>query len=149
MSLLPENLSSPAGNVLTSCMRDFGHDGGQVTKMRAAGDRFFQRREPLRRHWRTANGEWALTSDQALQLLIGLGPLNPSHVMMVAFVFGLMPHSLEPHQLQPAVKDLALRRKFLVHAPLSSPPPEAHELAAMMEMLRNAAAYDATLWIDA
>lgn len=148
MSLLPEDLSTPAGTMLTSCVRDFKYDGGQVSKMRAAAGRFFQRSEPLRRFWRTPRGEWALTSDQALQMLIGLGPLRPGHVLMVSLIFGILPHTLDPEQLKLASKDIGVRRKWLVHAPLRTPPQEARELAGMMEMVRNAAAYDATLFID-
>jgi hypothetical protein len=149
MSLLPEDLTSPAGVMLTNCVRDFGYDGGGVTRMRTAQGRFFARPQPLRREWRTPRGEWSLNSDQALQMLIGLGPLKPGHVLMMALVFGLMPHALPPDQLQEAARDLAARRKWLVHAPLRTPPAEAQELAGLMEKLRTACAIDAVLWIDA
>ena len=75
--------------------------------------------------------------------------LQPGHVRMISLVFGLMPHALDPEQLKLASKDVAVRRKWLVHAPLRAPPDDARELAGLMEMLRTACAIDAVLWIDA
>jgi hypothetical protein len=68
---------------------------------------------------------------------------------MCALMFGLMPHTVPPDQLQLASKDMTVRRKWLVHAPLRTPPEDAVELAGFMEKLRTAAAIDAVLWIDA
>jgi hypothetical protein len=94
LSLFPPDLDTPVGMLLRSAVRDFRYDGGPFLRMRLDGT-FFRRRKPLQRSWETKYGSWRLTSDQALQMLFGVGHLQASQCLMLAWFAGIVPHQLD------------------------------------------------------
>jgi hypothetical protein len=53
-------------------------------------DVFFENRKPIKRKWGSLFSGWSLTSDQLLQMLFGLGTLQPSHCKMMSIILGLI-----------------------------------------------------------
>jgi hypothetical protein len=51
---------------------------------------FFERRMPIKRRWGSWFSGWELTSDQLMQILFGLGNLQPSHCKMRSIILGLI-----------------------------------------------------------
>lgn len=93
LSLFPDDLDTNAGTLLQNAVRDFAYDGGPFLEMRKS-ETFFEGRTPVERSWTTEAGAWKLDSNQALQMLFGVGPLQPSHCLMVSWFLGLIPHEV-------------------------------------------------------
>jgi hypothetical protein len=89
MSLLPGDLKSPAGHLLRSPVTDLKYTGGMFLSMRPQ-ETFFERRTPIKRRWGSWFSGWVLTSDQLLEMLFGLGNLQPSHCKMMSIILGLI-----------------------------------------------------------
>jgi hypothetical protein len=89
MSLLPNDLKSPAGHLLRSAVTDLKYTGGMFLGMRPK-ETFFESRTPIKRKWGSWLSGWTLTSDQLLQMLFGLGNLQPSHCKMMSIILGLI-----------------------------------------------------------
>jgi hypothetical protein len=89
MSLLPKDLNSPAGHLLRSAVTDLKYTGGMFLTMRPQ-EMFFESRTPIKRKWGSWFSGWTLTSDQLLQILFGLGNLQPSHCKMMSIILGLI-----------------------------------------------------------
>jgi hypothetical protein len=89
MSLLPNDLNSPAGYLLRSAVKDFKYTGGMFLDMRKK-DMFFESRKPIKRKWGSWLSGWTLTSDQLLEMLFGLGNLQPSHCKMMSIILGMI-----------------------------------------------------------
>jgi hypothetical protein len=89
MSLLPRELKSPAGHLLRFAVTDLNYTGGMFLTMRPQ-EMFFEGRTPIRRRWGSWFSGWTLTSDQLLQMLFGLGNLQPSHCKMMSIILGLI-----------------------------------------------------------
>lgn len=89
MSLLPNDLKSAAGHVLRSAVTDFKYSGGMFLEMRKNAT-FFESRTHVSRKWGTWPFAWVLTSDQVLQMLFGVGNLQPSHAKMMSLILGLI-----------------------------------------------------------
>jgi hypothetical protein len=87
MCLVPAKLDSAAGYLLRSAVTDFKYTGGMFLGMRPK-EMFFESRSPVKRTW---GGGWTLTSDQLLEMLFGLGNLQPSHCKMMSIILGLIP----------------------------------------------------------
>jgi hypothetical protein len=90
MGLLPAKLESAAGHLLRSAVTDFKYTGGMFLNMRPQ-EMFFESRAPVRRKWGAWLSGWTLTSDQLLQMLFGLGTLQPAHCKMMSIILGLIP----------------------------------------------------------
>ena len=90
MSQLPADLKSAAGHLLRSAVTDLKFTGGMFLKMRPQ-EMFFESRTPIKRKWGSWLSGWTLTSDQLLQMLFGLGNLQPAHCKMMSIILGLIP----------------------------------------------------------
>jgi hypothetical protein len=95
MSLLPKDLNSPAGHLLRSAVTDLKYTGGMFLGMRPQ-EMFFESRTPLKRRWGGWLSGWTLTSDQLLEMLFGLGNLQPAHCKMMSIILGLIPTDESP-----------------------------------------------------
>ena len=89
MSLLPSDLKSPAGYMLRSAVTDLKYTGGMFLEMRPK-DMFFESPTPVKRKWGSWLSAWTLSSDQLLQMLFGLGNLQPSHCKMMSVILGMI-----------------------------------------------------------
>jgi hypothetical protein len=104
MSLLPDDLKGAAGHLLRSAVTDLKYDGGMFLNMRTQ-ETFFESRTPIKRKWGSWFSGWTLTSDQLLQMLFGLGNLQPSHCKMMSIILGLIQTGKESQQLPPATSN--------------------------------------------
>jgi hypothetical protein len=98
MSLLPKELDGPAGHLLRSAVTDLKYTGGMFLGMRPQ-EMFFESRTPIKRRWGSWFSGWTLTSDQVLQMLFGLGNLQPSHCKMMSVILGMIQTGEAPHEL--------------------------------------------------
>ena len=89
MALLPKDLNSPAGYLLRSAVADLKYTGGMFLTMR---QRKCSLKAGLRssRKWGSWFSGWSLTSDQLLQMLFGLGNVQPSHCKIMCIILGLI-----------------------------------------------------------
>jgi hypothetical protein len=116
MSLLPSDLKSPAGCLLRSAVTDLKYTGGMFLAMRSK-EMFFESRTPIKRKWGSWLSGWALTSDQLLQMLFGLGNLQPSHCKMMSIILGLIQTGeASQSQRQPTPNDRAAQLAHAVNA---------------------------------
>ena len=101
MSLLPKDLKSAAGHMLRSAVTDFGYTGGMFLNMRPQG-MFFDSPKPAKRKWGSFLSSWTLTSDQLLEMLFGLGNLQPAHCQMMCLILGMIQTEDDAEPLPPA-----------------------------------------------
>jgi hypothetical protein len=113
MSLLPKELKSAAGHLLYRAVKDFKYDGGMFLDMRPQAI-FFESRTPLKRKWGSFLSSWTLTSDQLLQMLFGLGNLQPSHCKTMSVILGMIP--TEPSSEPPPPLESGDKAEQLAHA---------------------------------
>ena len=105
LSLLPENLDSTAGVLLQKSIADFGYNGGPFVALRS-NPAFFASPQAPRRSWKGKGlfGRFTtaleLTSTQLLQMMFGVGELQPAHCKMLCLFLGLVPHEIGVEQFQ-------------------------------------------------
>jgi hypothetical protein len=145
MARLPTSLGCSAGALLVRGLGELGWDGAPTAKLRAAGNTYFESRVPYGVRWEGENGVMEMTSDQLFQMMFLVGPLAPTHCLMLSLFCGVIPHDTSLHDL----KDPAGRARVLATA---SVPNEAdgdiEQLAAFLRTLALAAKLDATILVD-
>ncbi len=145
LSLFPASLDSPAGEFLARAIADFGYDGSHTAQLRSQG-MFFEASSPAARRW--PNG-FELTSDQAWEMIFGVGDLQPAHATMLCVMVGVLPHDLPVEDLKRALSDPARRRALLATTALPPEPPEGSGgLQRFLDAMRTSAALDVPLVVD-
>lgn len=129
MSLLSKDLKSAPGHLLRSAVTDFGYTGGMFLDMRPQ-DMFFESPKPVKRKWGSFLSGWTLTSDQLLEMLFGLGNLQPAHCQMMCLILGMLQTDEDAEPLPP-------------------PPEEAEQLANALNAMALASQLEVELLIDA
>lgn len=145
MTRLPETLGCTAGVMLVRGLGDFGWDGAPTAKLRASGTTYFESRAPYGVRWQGDDGTIEISSDQLFQMMFMVGNLEPTHCMMLALFFGVIPHETSMHDL----KDEAGRSRALANATVATEPDaDIEQLAAFLRMLAVAARTGGSLLID-
>ena len=145
MARLPVTLACTAGALLVRGIGELGWDGAPAAKLRAAGDTFFESRVPYGVRWEGATGTVEMSSDQLFQMMFLVGPLAPTHCLMLALFTGVIPHDTSLHDL----KDAAGRGRALAGASIApESDPEIEQLAAFLRTLAVAARLDVPIYID-
>jgi hypothetical protein len=145
MARLPEKLGCTAGALLVRGLGEFGWDGAPTAKLRASGTTYFESRAPYGVRWQGDDGTIEISSDQLFQMMFMVGNLAPTHCLMLALFFGVIPHDISLHDL----KDDAGRTKALEDAQLATESDaDIEQLAAFLRTLAIAARLDATVLID-
>ena len=145
MSRLPQTLGCTAGALLVRGLGEFGWDGAPTAKLRASGTTYFESRAPYGVRWQGDDGTIEISSDQLFQMMFMVGNLAPTHCLMLALFFGVIPHDISLHDL----KDDTGRTRALDEATLPpEPDPDVEQLAAFLRTLAVAARLDATVLID-
>jgi hypothetical protein len=129
MSLLPKELKTAAGHMLRSAVTDFGYTGGMFLEMRPQ-EMFFESQTPVKRKWGSWLSGWTLTSDQLLEMLFGLGDLQPAHCKMMCLILGMLQIDEDAEPLPP-------------------PPEEAEQVAHALNAMARAAQLEVELLVDA
>src|SRR6185312_1362824 len=136
MARLPENLGCTAGALLVRGLGEFGWDGSPTAKLRAAGDTYFESRVAYGVRWESPDGSIDISSDQLFQMMFLVGHLAPTHCLMLALFFGVIPHDTSLHDLKdPEGRTRALARSYLPPEPDS----DIEQLAAFLRALAVAA----------
>ncbi len=145
MSRLPVTLGCTAGALLVRGLGELQWDGAPTAKLRAASTTYFESRVAHGVRWESPDGVIEISSDQVFQMMFLVGPLQPSHCLMLALFFGVIPHDLSIHDL----KDEAGRAKALAdaHVPPESDP-DIEQLAAFLRALAVAARLDLPILVD-
>lgn len=164
MSRLPTHLDCTAGALLARGLGEFGWDGAPTARLRAAGTTYFESRAPYGVRWQdddgtlggrglSADGSAAegrrgsieISSDQLFQMMFMVGPLAPTHCLMLALFCGVIPHDISLYDL----KDGAGRSRALASADI---PPQGdadiEQIAAFLRITALAAKLEAMVWID-
>jgi hypothetical protein len=145
MARLPTSLACTAGALLVRGLAEFGWDGAPTAKLRAAGTTFFESRVPYGVRWESNDGVIEVSSDQLFQMMFLVGNLQPTHCLMLALFFGVIPHDTSLHDL----KDDAGRTRALAHAHLENEPDaDIEQLAAFLRALATAARLDVPILVD-
>jgi hypothetical protein len=141
LGLLPDDLTTTAGQLLVRAVADFDWDGEHAGAMRSQGDTFFESDEALAVSW----GEFELDTNQLFHMLFHVGAIGSTHAFMVCLFFGIVPHDLDLG----ALTDPAARLHALQTATPPAPPSEACEpLAAFLQTLATAARLDLDVLVD-
>ena len=145
MARLPEKLGCTAGALLVRGLGEFGWDGAPTAKLRASGTTYFESRAPYGVRWQGDDGTIEISSDQLFQMMFMVGNLAPTHCLMLALFFGVIPHDISLHDL----KDDAGRTKALEGAHLATEADaDIEQIAAFLRTLAIAARLDASVLID-
>jgi hypothetical protein len=146
LDLLPEDLSSTAGQVLARAIEDFGWDGADAERLRDEEQTFFESRAGFGLSYAEGGAEsFEVDTDQLFQLLFHVGHIGSTHARMCCLFFGVIPHDTEAE----ALSDAAARARVLATATVPQPPNEACEpLARFLHALLTAARLDCDLLID-
>jgi hypothetical protein len=146
MRRLPPQLGCTAGALLVRGLEEFRWDGAPAAKLRAAGTTFFESRAPYGVRWQDDEGKAIeISSDQLFQMMFMVGPLAPTHCLMLALFFGVIPHDISLHDL----KDADGRTRALASAVvLTEIDEETEQLAGFLRMLAIAARLDVSILID-
>src|SRR5262249_8370605 len=95
LRLLPDDLSSTAGQLLQRAVADSVAAGATAAGMRDDGDTFFESRQALSVTWGEGDGAFEIDSDQIFHMLFHVGHLGSTHALMVCLFFGVLPHDTE------------------------------------------------------
>jgi hypothetical protein len=148
MDRLPQSLESRAGRLMRAgIIEDFGYDGATSADMRRQRGLFFERAEPVRRAWRTGFlRSWGHSSNQLLEMMIGLGNLAPAHCEMLALFLGVVPHD-SPAEL---IRDNAAWKQALArsHVLPGEGPPQVRAWISFLNALGMAAVLTVGCLID-
>ena len=146
MARLPTSLGCTAGALLVRGLGEFNWDGAPAAKLRAAGTTYFESRAPYGVRWEgDAGGTIEISSDQLFQMMFLVGPLAPTHCLMLALFCGVIPHDTSLHDL----KDAPGRARALALANVpSEADPEIEQLAAFLRALAIAARLDVSILVD-
>jgi len=145
MRRLPQQLGCTAGALLVRGLGEFGWDGAPATKLRASGTTYFESRAPYGVRWQGDDGAIEISSDQLFQMMFMVGNLAPTHCLMLALFFGVIPHDISLHDL----KDPEGRTRALDAAVVPTEiDGETEQLAAFLRMLGVAARLDVSVLID-
>jgi hypothetical protein len=143
---LPATLGCTAGTLLVRALREFGWDGEPVERMRAAGDTFFESRAPYGARWEAPDGDTIeVSTDTLFQMMFHVGPLQPTHAMMLSLFLGVLPHDLDLDVL----RDDAARAKALREAKIApTGDHDIEQLAQFLRLLPHAAMMEMPILID-
>jgi hypothetical protein len=146
MSRLPATLATTAGALLVRGLHELGWDGASVATLRASGDTYFESRVALGVRWATDDGDAIeISSDQVFQMMFMVGPLAPTHCLMLSLFFGVIPHDTSLHDL----KDESGRSRALEHAEVPvEADPDLEQFAHFLRVLALAARLDVPVLID-
>jgi len=145
MARLPDTLGCTAGALLVRGLGEFGWDGAPTAKLRASGTTYFESRAPYGVRWQGDDGTIEISSDQLFQMMFMVGNLAPTHCLMLALFFGVIPHDISLHDL----KDDAGRARALDSATVATEADaDIEQIAAFLRMLAVAARLDASVLID-
>ncbi|HEY0255574.1 MAG TPA: hypothetical protein VGC41_28790 [Kofleriaceae bacterium] len=146
MARLPESLQCTAGALLVRGLNEFEWNGAPAAKLRASGTTYFESRAPYGVRWQAEDGSTIeMSSDQMFQMMFMVGPLNPSHCLMLALFLGAIPHDTSIHDL----KDAPGRERALAQASMpSEADPEIEQLAAFIRTLLIAARMELPILVD-
>jgi hypothetical protein len=146
-------------------LHELGWDGASVATLRASGDTYFESRVALGVRWTTDDGDAIasrdlrpasstaegrcgsieISSDQVFQMMFMVGPLAPTHCLMLSLFFGVIPHDTSLHDL----KDESGRSRALEHAEVPvEADPDLEQFAHFLRMLALAARLDVPVLID-
>ncbi|HEY4239885.1 MAG TPA: hypothetical protein VGM88_08720 [Kofleriaceae bacterium] len=143
---LPESLGCTAGTFLVRALREFGWDGAPVERMRAAGTTFFESRVAYGVRWEAPDGDKIeLSTDTLFQMMFHVGPLQPTHALMLALFLGVLPHDLDLG----ALRDDTARRAALQAARVTpTGDQDIEQLANFLRLLPHAALVELPILID-
>jgi hypothetical protein len=146
MRRLPQQLGCTAGALLVRGLGEFGWDGAPAAKLRASGTTYFESRAPYGVRWQADEGAIEISSDQLFQMMFMVGgQLAPTHCLMLALFFGVIPHDISLHDL----KDEQGRTRALDAAVVPTEiDDDTEQLAQFLRTLGLAARLDVSILID-
>jgi len=145
MGRLPTHLATTAGALLVRGLSEFRWDGAPAAKLRASGTTYFESRVAYGVRWQGDDGTIEISSDQLFQMMFMVGHLAPTHCLMLALFFGVIPHDISIHEL----KDTDGRTRALDTATVpSQADADTEQLAAFLRTLAVAARLETTVLID-
>ncbi len=92
---LPDSLDKPAGRLLILALRDFRITGASIDACRHR-EIIYASNEPVVRSWGSFVFKKKITSSQILQMLFGVGSLQPSHARMMSVYLGFVDLDMKP-----------------------------------------------------
>jgi hypothetical protein len=94
VSRLPDDLGGVLGKLLLKALAEFKWDGAPIDASRSRDD-LYSLKKPVERKWGAFLSKKTVNSSQLLQILLGVGSMQPSHAKMVAFFFGFLTDSFK------------------------------------------------------
>lgn len=150
MNRLPDDLEGLRGKFLCKAIADFGYDGGGIPDLRRRGAVFYERNRPVRRKWGGFFSGTRITSDQILQMMFGLGDLDPGHGMVLCMTLGMVKDDVTPVDVIAAGQEASKRSDML--QPLegdATMSPSVDQIRRFLNAARVSAILEVPLVIDA
>ncbi|MCL2340824.1 MAG: hypothetical protein FWC49_03860 [Proteobacteria bacterium] len=90
VSRLPADLNTPAGQLLTRAIADFGYNGAAVDAARGRKE-IYETDKPAERKWGGFfSKKTKITSSQIMQMAFLVGNLQPTHAKLIAYFLGFL-----------------------------------------------------------
>jgi hypothetical protein len=145
LDLLPDDLTTTAGQILVRAIEDFVWDGGEAEKMRDDDQTFFESDAAFGLSYGEGGDAFQIDTDQLFHMLFHVGHIGSTHAFMCCLFLGMIPHDTDVD----ALSDPAARAAVLSTAIAPQPPGEACEpLARFLHALLTAARLDVDVLID-
>jgi hypothetical protein len=141
---LPDEIESTAGQLVSRAIADFGWEEGYAAELRRQGDMFFETTELERRSW--DRDELVVDSNQAFNMLFGVGHLGAAHCRMLSLFFGVVPAQIDLDELMSM--DVEALMGLAIRARLGAVSAQTAALGRTVQALTLAAALDCELLID-
>lgn len=148
MSLLPDELDTPAGVLLLQAIKDFKYTGAHAASMRKQSPTFFASKSPVKRKWGSFLRGQTIDSNQLLQAMFFVGHIKPSHSVLLCHFLGILPHTLPPERTVEIMSTPALMLNIVDMETLKPPPPEGIDVACFVMALARAATLNLQILID-
>jgi hypothetical protein len=81
LSRLPEDLGGLVGKLLLKAIADFKWDGTHIDAARSRND-LYSLKKPVERKWGGFLSKKTVNSSQLLEMLLGVGSMQPSHAVV-------------------------------------------------------------------
>ncbi|MGZ3478104.1 MAG: hypothetical protein ACXVCJ_26640, partial [Polyangiales bacterium] len=148
LSLLPTDPHATAATLLLGAIHDFTYDGAPVARLRNGSGTFFTSDAIEVLTWEDGT---RVDSNQLLQMIFFVGPLQPSHALMLLLFLGIVPHAIEPDELRALLNDERARKAMLEtpKIPQGSATPQVEAFRTFFAALARSALLSVPLGVDA
>jgi hypothetical protein len=148
LSLVPTDPHATAATLLLGALHDFVYDGAPVARLRNGSGTFFASDAIEVVTWEDGT---RIDSNQILQMMFFVGPIQPAHGLMLLLFLGVVPHAIEPDELRALMNDERARTAMLGTPKVPPGPvsPQIDSLRVFLAAVARSVVLSVPLGVDA